>query len=218
MKTEPKNIRDQKKTSTNAENNPSPLGLELASEWGAADLFQGLGEPHQIVQGRRTIRHWSAEAAPDSNGYLFEDGDGILVGRTATKHDPAYPHEIHQIQSLLKYSWSHSLKPREIIMVSGQSGLAAFQERWDLKRIQETVGSGTTKWFAYQNPDRVARRWHVLDEVLCFAEDTGTELHIPSLGGRLGPDEIAQLRIGMQLERLIHEHGRAPQVNGEDNA
>jgi hypothetical protein len=217
MTTEQNNITDQINASTDRKGGPL-LDPTPRSGPTACDLLQALGEPHQIVQGRRTIRHWSAEAEPDSNGYLFEDGDGILVARTASKHDPAYPDAIRQIQSLLKYSRNHSLKPREIIVVTGQSGLAAFQERWDLERIQETVGSGTTKWFAYQNPDRVARCWHVLDEVLCLAEDTEAELHIPSLGGRLGPDEIAHLRIGLQLERLILEHERAPQVDGEDNA
>ncbi len=203
MKTESKNIRDQRKTLTKAENSSSSLDFELASERGAADHLQGLGEPHQIVRGRTTIRHWSAEAAPDGNGYLFEDGDGILVARTASSTDGSYRAGLGQLLSLIQYSQSQLLKPREIIIMTGQPGVSAFRDRWDLNRIRDGIDSGLIGWFAFRSADRIARCPHLLNEALQLVDGAGADLHTVDGGGLLGPNEIAELRMKIELELLL---------------
>ncbi len=158
------------------------------------DLSEYLGEPLEPKGQAAGISHWVAESAPKDNGFLFEKGDGILVARTASDEHRSHQVAMEQIGKLITLSRKEDLMPREIIVLTGQSGLADFADRWDLLRIQEQIEEGAINWVAYCDIDRVGKSIPVLERFISLLDDTGTSLFLGSDDGKLSEETRGMIR------------------------
>lgn len=149
-----------------------------------AELHEALGPPTFERVDSVAIEYWTAETARKDNGFIFPDGDGILVARISTADAKKGETALGQVHALNEYAKANGLRPREIIVTTKNRGTRDYAKRWDFLRIEQGIASGTVHWVAFYSVDRMTRRLESGLRFLRFLDATKTTLHLLDIGIR----------------------------------
>ena len=122
---------------------------------------------------------------------MFPDGNGVVAARLAHGDPRSRSLALEQLGRVLAFVESEGLRPREAVVLVGQSGRADFADRWDLTKIREGIEGGRTRWVAFQSIDRIARDPRVLDDFIRLLDRSGVDLFLAEHHGPIDLDLAA---------------------------
>lgn len=149
------------------------------------ELFAALGQPTPEFHDGAVVYRFRGEDLPADNGYVYADGDGMLVHRLSSddvqKHETVMSgvHAMHRLAERL------DLRPREILVTMRNSGTRRYENRPDFALIERRIAAGEINWVAFRAPDRIGRDLFPTMQFYDLLKRTNTGLYLCTIGDRV---------------------------------